>query len=81
MKFRLHRGTLEESMQTVCEVNSKAELVEVLAKDLAFFPISITEQMISIIPYAYDGRIEWDTYIVSLEYFGIAGFTNGPLPI
>jgi hypothetical protein len=76
MKFRLHRGLLEESMKTMCEVNSKAELAEVLTKEL---PISVTEEMLHVSPYAYDSRIDWNTYIVTIDNYGVAGFTNGPI--
>jgi hypothetical protein len=77
MKFRFHRGGLREALLTTVEVNSLAELRAVIekAEDL----ITPTgDEPLTVEPYCYDHRIDWDTYIVMWNGFPI-GFTNGPL--
>jgi hypothetical protein len=66
-------------METVCEVHSKAELIKLLTKEFA--PIPISENKLSIVAYFYDARINWHTYLVAIENFGIVGFTDGPLSL
>lgn len=66
--FRLHRGSLEESMKTACEVNSFADINAIIAPD----------KVVSVEKYGHDARINWDTYLVRTEY-GVAGMTNGPV--
>jgi hypothetical protein len=78
MKFREHRGTLAESMETTVEVASLDELLAHLAPIVA--PIALTAERIAIAPYAIDPRIGWDTYLVFITGYGVAGFLNGPLP-
>jgi hypothetical protein len=78
MKFRLHRGTLTESMTTVREITSRTELLRVVAADLA--PLRITDEMIRTVHYGPDSRINWkDSYLVIVDGFGVAGFTDGPI--
>jgi hypothetical protein len=66
-------------METVCEVSSKAELAKLLAKEYA--PIPVSEDRLSVVAYFYDTRTNWNTYLVAIEDFGVAGFTDGPLPL
>jgi hypothetical protein len=76
MKFRFHRGTLAESLKTVCEISSKAELLAILTQEFGF---SIRDEMVSIELYVYDNRIDWNTHIVTIRNYGVAGFTDGLL--
>lgn len=78
-KYRDHRGTLDDSMQTVREVADFAALFEYLRSDLASFGFTLTPGMVDIAPYGVDSRIGWDTYIVRIDGYGVAGFTDGPL--
>ncbi len=66
--YRDHRGGLAESMETAREMADFAELKRHL--------ISIFgEGKITVEPYGYDKRIQWDTHIVCHDGRGV-GFTN-----
>ncbi len=80
MKFREHRGGLSASMQTVVEVADHAALLEHIAKLLQPYPTAppVTADTVHIKPYCYDERIEWDNHIVTLDGYGVLGFTDGP---
>lgn len=74
MKFRFHRGGLEESLATVVEFNSKEELQKIIEESL--------ERKLPPIEckfYTYDKRINWNTFIISAEGYGMLGFTDGLL--
>jgi len=73
--FRYHRGGLTESMATTIEIESKKELISILNKNI----FGTDFENITIEPYCFDSRINWDTYIVHLEDYGVIGFTNGEL--
>jgi hypothetical protein len=78
MKYRDNRGSLSRSMDTVQEFKDRAELVAYLAEDLAHYGVTVSDADVKVEPYLYDGRIDWDTYIVTVRGFGVAGFTDGP---
>lgn len=67
MKFRFHRGCLEESMKTYIEINNMDELQKVIRNDFIYYPIRI-EKIIFSDPIP-DTRNELfrNTYIVSAE--------------
>lgn len=77
-KFREHRGSLAESMKTVQEVKDKEELIEYLKKYLSYWDFKDSFNL-KVKPYWKDKRINWDTHIVTIEGFGVVGFTDGPL--
>lgn len=82
VKFRFHRGGLKEAMETVIEVGNKEELKQAIIqhyKDNNIEEFTPDVENITIEPYGYDNRIDWDTYIVSIPNYGVLGFTNGPL--
>jgi hypothetical protein len=74
--FREHRGTLEDSMATVVTINNRDELVSHIADKLTPFGIDVKPEDVQVSPYAKDERIDWDTYIVTLQGYGVVGFTN-----
>ena len=84
-KFRYHRGGLRESMETVIEVSSKQDLVDKVEPDI--FGDKPNVEQITVEPYGYDNRIDWNTYIVTKTIpgkdgeteTGVMGFTDGPL--
>jgi len=76
MKFRWHRGSLDDSMQTVVDFESFDGLVSIL-RATPYTP-SFDTSDIKVEKYCYDPRIEWDTYIVTIDGNAI-GFTDGPL--
>lgn len=65
--FRQHREFLDEAMETVQEISSIADIERITGYN-----------NITVEKYAYDKRIDWDTYIVC-ENGRACGFTNGPL--
>lgn len=81
IKFREHKGSLSDSMETITEINSKQELVKVITERLGVYShgLNISMDTIQINPYGFDTRIGWDTYIVTLSNYGVVGFTNGKL--
>jgi hypothetical protein len=77
IQFRSHRGTLEESLKTICKVNSKTELATHISEELGLF---INPHNLTIKWYCADNRVGWGTcYIVTIPELGVLGFTNGPL--
>lgn len=78
MRFREHRGGLSESMKTIIEVADQAALLDhirKLAQPWPTFP-PVTPKTVHIKPYGWDGRIGWETYIVTLDGYGVLGFTD-----
>lgn len=80
MLFREHRGSLDETMETVVELDPTLEaLIAHIGKlfmEEDLHPIS----KIEVKYYGYDARIGWETYIVTSKGWGVIGFTN-QLPI
>lgn len=74
--FREQRGGLEESMATVVELESRAQLVDYVAA--IFNGQWIDPAKLDVLPHGIDHRTGWDTFIVTLDGQAI-GFTNGPL--
>lgn len=80
MKIREHRGSLDDSLQTVAEIEPTREAVaEHVARALSAFLVPVTPAMIQVTEYSKDDRIGWDTYIVTVDGYGVFGFTDGPL--
>jgi hypothetical protein len=80
MKFREHRGDFESSMQTVVEVQSLTELTDHINKLLAPYVVSFSKDKVKITPYVtLDKRNGWNTYIVTIDGYGVIGFTDGEL--
>jgi hypothetical protein len=78
MRFREHRGSLADSMKTVVEVADHESLLEHirrLAQPWPTFP-PVTVETVHIRPYGWDERIQWDTHIVTLDGYGVLGFTD-----
>jgi hypothetical protein len=85
MKFREHRGTLEDSMKTIVELPDRAALIAHCRKLLAPYGFEFQNSWLHVEPYAWfdsekphwDARIKWHTYIVTLDGYGVLGFTDG----
>ena len=80
IKFREHRGTLDDSMKTVIELRDRPQLIRHL-RNLLPTSIEVTEATVTIKFYSgFDSRIEWrETYMVQIRNFGVAGFIDGPI--
>jgi hypothetical protein len=70
IKFREHRGTLAEAMETVIEVDASLAALASLLK--------VKPKQVKVEKYMYDDRIGWDTHIVTVDGEAV-GFTNGPV--
>jgi hypothetical protein len=79
--YRPHRGSLNDSLTEVVEVNNFAQLVRHMRREVeSWYPKDKlpTVENTKLEPYAYDPRIGWDTYLVTVD--GQAwGYTNGIL--
>ena len=69
--YRDHRGGLAESMQDAREMADFAELKRHLFRVFG-------EGKITVEPYGYDSRIQWNTHIVCHNGRGV-GYTNAPV--
>jgi hypothetical protein len=77
MKFRQHKGGLEESMATVVELKNRDELTGYIRGLLYSWPsVKADAELISVELYEGNGdpRIGWkEVYIVTLEGYGVLG--------
>lgn len=88
MKFRQHRGGLQDSLATVVEIADKKALVAYLRalfqhwnKELPGVDCNyprIDADTVKVEKYVFDERINWDTHIVLVKGYGPIGFTDGP---
>lgn len=65
-------------METVQEFETKRDLIRYLKSDIGL-SFLFYEHQLSIKHYSFDKRINWDTHIVTINGFGVVGFTNGGL--
>jgi hypothetical protein len=79
--YRPHRGSLDDSMREVVEVNDFPQLVRHLRRGVeSWYPKDElpTEENTRLEPYGFDKRINWETYLVTVDAKAW-GYTNGPL--
>ena len=79
MKFREHRGHLTDSMKTVVDIVDREALISLLQSRLQPCGFTFASKDLKIEPYGLDDRINWDTNIVTIAGYGVAGFTDGPV--
>lgn len=84
MKFRQHRGSLADAMETACEIETLQDLLDLITKELAPYqgpePILIDETTVTLelISSHPDERIGWkQTWMVLLKGYGPFGWTDG----
>lgn len=79
-KVREHRGGLAESMKTVREVQDRAELLAIIQEQLRPFHVDVKPEQLRVEPYGgIDERIGWDTYLITIDGYGVWGMADGPL--
>jgi hypothetical protein len=67
-------------MATVVEIDpTRAALTAAIANSLNGWPVEVLAKDVTVVPYCFDARVQWDTHIVSLNGYGVFGFTDGPL--
>ena len=76
---REHRAGLAESMATARPVRDREHLVAIIRESLGMFDLMIDPSQITVEPYTFDSRIGWDTYLISIEGYGVWGMANGPI--
>ena len=74
MLFREHKGSLNESMNTVKTVENLNDVWNIIKEN--FEPFGIKKEL-EISYYCIDNRINWKTYIITMPDYGVIGFTNG----
>ena len=79
VNFRFHKGSLSDSMETIVKVSTHSELCELLRINLDTWGYKFKDEDIKVEHKMYDERIDWDTYYVTLEGYGVCGMTDGPL--
>lgn len=72
MKFREHRGTHEDSMKTAVEVENFDALVAHIQKIAAPWGVHVEPLSVQVKPYI------GETHIVTINGYGVFGFTDGP---
>ena len=79
MRFREHRGSLADSMETTVNVADHSALLDHIRKLAQAWPTfpPVTPETVHIKPYGWDERIGWDTHIVTLDGYGVLGYTDG----
>lgn len=75
MRFREHRGSLEDSLKTTVELKDGRALLEYATGKLGPFP----PKSLRVKHYCFDERVGWDTHIVMIKGYGVFGFTDGPV--
>jgi hypothetical protein len=83
MKYRHHRGSLDESMATVVELPpTRAALIAYLQEDAKTWGLTdsmlemFTPENLRVAFYHKDYRINWDCHVVVIYRYGVCGFTD-----
>lgn len=81
LKFREHTQLFEDSTRSVVELEATYEalashLCKVLFKGR--YGEAVRPEMMQVTYLGHDPRDAWDTYAVTIDGYGLVGFTNGP---
>ncbi len=79
MKLREHRGGLYDSLATTIEIEPTIEALENAIKYSLRNLWNLKCGSVHLSYYGYDQRINWSCHIVTIDGFGVYGFTDGPL--
>jgi hypothetical protein len=84
MKVREHRGEIGESILTMVELpdNSHATLYAHVAKILGAYDFHFQPEALRVLKYhfTHDRATGWEqTWIVTIQGYGVFGFCDGPL--
>lgn len=78
IRYRNHRGGLEESMYTTRFFNNGEEVKAHIRAALAGWEVDTA--VIEATFYARDKRIDWpESWIVTIPNYGVVGWTDGPI--
>jgi hypothetical protein len=79
MKVREHRGSLDESMTTVAEIEPTRSALLAHIKTRLHWPVHLSVDDLVLKPGLYDARIDWNTHVLAIRGYGVFGMTDGPL--
>lgn len=80
-KVREHRGSLAESLLTTREIGGMEELVALINGQFVLYGTrTATPDQVHVKPYAPDPRCGWDTYLITVDDYGVWGMADGPAP-
>lgn len=77
IKYRDHRGGLDASMVTTRVFRTKKELYDYIRESI--LPFKFNPDSLKCEWYAWDKRIKWNTYLVSLTGYGVLGMADGDI--
>lgn len=81
MKVRRHCELLEDAMKTVVEIPATMDELWEHVNKTVDLGADIYPEMLNVTAYGFDPRINWETYIITLDNWGPYGFCNKkPLP-
>lgn len=80
-RYRDNRRTLADSLDTTIDMLGRAQLLAHLRRDLSVVGVEFRDDDVRVRPYGGDDdRCGWkDVHIVTIDGFGVVGFTEGPL--
>lgn len=84
MKFREHKGSLADSMETLVELPDRAALIARLAALLRPYRFKVTDKIVKIELYTPrpDNRIGWArTYLITVKGYGVIGMADSDFPL
>lgn len=81
-KIREHRGSLVDSLETTREIGGMEELVALINGQFELYGGTrrATPDQVHVEPYAPDPRCGWNTYIITVDGYGVWGMADGPAP-
>lgn len=74
IKYREHRGGLDESLKSSMEFNTIKQLLDFIILQIAPYGEFIKLGDTKIGYYCYDKRVNQELYVVSADGYGVFGF-------
>lgn len=80
MRYRPHKGSLDESIAHTRTFDGRAELIAILREELDGWQVDVSDDKVHVDPYVkHDFVSGWhDVHIVSIDGYGVMGFCEGP---
>ena len=75
--FRPQRGSLYDALENVREVENLQDIIDETTEMLSHYGLSPKPDEFHVEYYCEDARIGWTTYVITLDNYGVVGFTNG----
>lgn len=76
-RFREHRGQFADSLKTLAFVDGFDGLVAHIAAILKPWGVAVDKDKLKAEPYLFDPRTGWCDWIITLDGYGVVGFTDG----